>query len=121
MRRSAGPLSCKHAAIARQRGQRKIEPIEMVLQIKHFWEACSGVEILLPVAVGGLMVDEPVDGLSRGGVVWPGGRQQAHRAPGGLRGGAFALSLEGRIVITEAGFAEAAVGLLHAAQPVGGA
>src|SRR5687768_16414691 len=67
------------------------------------------------------MRDEPPDRALHVGIVCAEGRHQAHRTPGGLRRGALADALESGVVIAGAGFAEAAVELLHALEPGGGA
>ena len=48
--------------IPRQRRQRKIEPVEVILQIKHLRESRSREPLFFPVAVGALIGDEPIDG-----------------------------------------------------------
>src|SRR5437773_8981757 len=79
-------------AIPRQRGEREVEAVEVVFKIENFRETGAGVEVFVPVAVGALVIDEPGGSTRDGGVMRIGGGEQGHHAPGGLRGGGFALA-----------------------------
>src|SRR5258706_4779411 len=46
---------------SRQRGQREIVPVEVVLQIENPRETGAGVKVLFPCAVFGLGFTEPAD------------------------------------------------------------
>lgn len=89
-------------------------PVQMIPQIKHLGETGAGEGFFIPAAVVGLLLDEPVDALFHGRIGWADAGDQAHDAPGGLAGGAFALAFEAGVFVAAAGFAEAAVGFLNA-------
>ena len=86
------PLSRHHRVV--RRGEGKVQAIKVIFEIEDFGEAGAGVEVLVPVAVGALVIDEPVGRARDGGIMRVGGGEERHHAPGGLRCGGFALAFE---------------------------
>src|SRR6202158_1343366 len=108
--------------IARQRIQREIVLIQMVLQIKNAGKAGAGEFRLFPSSLAGLLFGEIADAALnhpfRGQFVLLARGQQADQSPRGLRRGADSLALQCRIVVRGNGFAVAAIRILHGPQPV---
>ncbi len=84
------PALLAEVAVAGEGGDGEVEAVEVVFEVEDAGEAGAGVPEFFPVAVGGLVVDEPLDGFADGGV---GGGfvshhgHEGHGAPGGLGGG----------------------------------
>jgi len=70
-----------HPAVPGQRGNRKVQPVEVVLEVEDLGEPGPGEPRLVPVAVGGLVFHEPGDGPLHVRVVGAEGGHQAHGAP----------------------------------------
>src|SRR5262249_3114202 len=86
-----------------------------------FWETGPGEEILAPVAVRALRGNQIIDAGANGVALAFAGGEQGEQGPSRLRRGRRALSGERRIIVTAAGLAPTAAGVLHFSQPSDGA
>src|SRR5580658_6536711 len=113
--------------VAGEGEQRKVLPVQVVGQVKNSREAGSSVQglarrsravRLVPTAVWTLASQQPADAFGDriGGVVAR--REKAEQCPGGLGWGARTHAAGVRVVVTAAGFAPSAVGILHHADPL---
>src|SRR5439155_15089305 len=94
--------------------------VHVVLEIKHARETSAGRLVLRPRAVRVLRAGQEFDAAADAGAVGVTERAQTHHRPGGLRGGAWTLAFENRIVVSVAALAPATVGMLDTFQPIAG-
>src|SRR5579864_1175492 len=80
-------------AIPRERVQRKIVPIKVILQIKDTGKTGSGKLLFVPGAIGILLLEQVPHGLRDRRIILVGPRQKPNQAPGSLRRSADALTL----------------------------
>src|SRR5690606_24077048 len=96
-------------------------PVHVVLEVEHFRETRTRDFALGPRTVLILHADEVLDTALHTRTERVIEREQAHDGPSGLRGGARPLPFVNRIVVGVAAFAPAAIGTLHALEPVAAA
>src|SRR5207249_3608043 len=96
-------------------------PVKVVFQIKNARETGAGEIRLAPGAVLTLLVDEIGNGLANRRIAGVRPCKQSDQSPGGLRRRTGALPFRRRRFVTGKRLPEAAVGLLHSAQPDHGA
>src|SRR5205085_9949396 len=73
-------------AIARQRHQREIERVEMILQIEHLRKTRPRKWLLVPGAIDLLRPRQPIDAGANDLALLLPRRQQSEQRPGGLGG-----------------------------------
>src|ERR1700720_118822 len=104
--------------IRREREQREVLPVHVVLQIEHARKTCAGDLRLVPRAITLLRRQQIAETTLHTRPVQIAARANSHDGPGRLRSRALALALEDRVLVRCAGFTPAAVVVLTALEPI---
>src|SRR6188474_994436 len=104
--------------IGREREQRKVLPIHVVLQIEHAGKAGSRDLLLIPRSVGFLRAEQVAQTSLNTWSIEIAARADAHDRPCRLRRRAFADAFSRRIFVRAAGLTPAAVVVLAALKPI---
>src|SRR5438067_12214778 len=104
--------------IGREREQRKILPIHVVLQIKHPRETGAGNLRLVPRAIWALRRKQITETTLHARPIEFSARANPHDRPGSLRGRALTLAFEDRVLVRRASLTPAAVVILTALDPI---
>src|SRR6185437_9152697 len=111
-------MRLRQIAIARERIKWKRISVQVILQIEDARKSRSRKRVLIPRTIIVLTFYEPRHRALHRGIVWTLCCQQSDKSPRCLRRCAFSLAFETRVVIRSARFAEAAIFVLYAAQPM---
>src|SRR5437899_2650158 len=87
------------AFVPRQRHQREVKPIQMILQVEDPGEAGAGELIFGPGAIRVLRLEQEPDTPGHRFAVPLTGRQKPHDRPGRLGRGARALAPQRRVIV----------------------